>query len=744
MVYPPLNGWVHLVRRFAVGRVHRSAGQPREGAMPRLAAVVVLCLGFMSTAVIGAASISATPPTGSRADAPPSPRVELVAQLGGMPRDVAVDGDTAYLAVGPRVWAVDIADRARPRVRALSPMFVAPVIKVEVAGDHVVAILGGSSLAAKDPPSLVVLSTLADSDRHLRELGRVPLDVTDVRRLAVDGSRVALVGLAEDPADDGVRLIDTVDPAHLAPRRLEVDTASASLSQDLLFVDHRLYVFRSSTNLVDRWIVVLDVTDPTRPQTVAVTAFGGFGATLGDHERVYALDFDIVRGTVDLVVIDVADPAGPVRRPSVQLDRDLGDGPLGLAAEGGYVFVSRFDGSIETYDAAGADAPRRVGVYRDRHRATSIDRAGQTLLLATRGSPDLPPGLRIIDTQQPTGLRVATDLPILPSTVNRVAVVGDFAYVAAEDIGGSLDGRPAGGLWAVDLSDPASPWPAGFLAGPIGRSPLAVDSDLLFAVEPEAGLWAIDVSTPGHPRARGFLGEASGATHLAAGRSLVFADPPSASTSPVLLGVDARDPDHLRPLGRTAVRDGPFQPLLVDAARGRLFGTDGVHLEGQLFTLDLRDPARPRLLATEPGNPRDMLLDGKLLAVDEFGVQRYDVDAITGVRLLDQVEVGTGIESVTQIGRLAVASSPEEDLLHVVDLGGRAGATEILTVTLPVVDPAIRNGRAEQPPDHGRADLAALGSHLLVGSDTGGLLVYRVTDEGAEVRAKVWLPLLRR
>jgi len=192
------------------------------------------------------------------------------------------------------------------------------------------------------------------------------------------------------------------------------------------------------------------------------------------------------------------------------------------------------------------------------------------------------------------------------------------------------------------------------------------------------------------------------------------------------------------------VRDGPFQPLLVDAARGRLFGTDGVHLEGQLFTLDLRDPARPRLLATEPGNPRDMLLDGKLLAVDEFGVQRYDVDAITGVRLLDQVEVGTGIESVTQIGRLAVASSPEEDLLHVVDLGGRAGATEILTVTLPVVDPAIRNGRAEQPPDHGRADLAALGSHLLVGSDTGGLLVYRVTDEGAEVRAKVWLPLLLR
>jgi hypothetical protein len=62
--------------------------------------------------------------------------VDLVAQVGGVTADVAVQGGYAYLAIGSRLMIVDVTDPAQPVLVGQTRILADSIVAVTVAGDY--------------------------------------------------------------------------------------------------------------------------------------------------------------------------------------------------------------------------------------------------------------------------------------------------------------------------------------------------------------------------------------------------------------------------------------------------------------------------------------------------------------------------------------------------------------------------------------------------------------------------------
>ena len=76
--------------------------------------------------------------------------VELVGQLGGACDAVAVQGNTAYVGVGPRLVVLDVSNPASPVVLGQSAVLPGTVMYVAVAGTLAYVVAGGAGLRVVD------------------------------------------------------------------------------------------------------------------------------------------------------------------------------------------------------------------------------------------------------------------------------------------------------------------------------------------------------------------------------------------------------------------------------------------------------------------------------------------------------------------------------------------------------------------------------------------------------------------
>lgn len=60
--------------------------------------------------------------------------LEVVGQIGGASRDVAIEGHYAYFGVGPRLWVMDVSDPTRPVTVGYSDVLPAIIMAVDVSG----------------------------------------------------------------------------------------------------------------------------------------------------------------------------------------------------------------------------------------------------------------------------------------------------------------------------------------------------------------------------------------------------------------------------------------------------------------------------------------------------------------------------------------------------------------------------------------------------------------------------------
>lgn len=222
---------------------------------------------------------------------PEATGLDVVAQVGGVSRALALVGDLVYLGVGPRVLAVDVSNPSAPTEVARSGVLAGVVESIAPAGQFLFVATGTEIVVLEQPPA---------GGEQLTTVGRLDLAPHEAVSLHLDGS-VLYVGTAVRRRDEagmplpfeqsgGAAVLDVSRPE--APNLLallEIDEPAAGV---VLLGDH----------LVTSARTVIDVSDPARLRVL--DAGGGNPPPIreGGERIVYAGRW----------ALDLTNPAAPV------------------------------------------------------------------------------------------------------------------------------------------------------------------------------------------------------------------------------------------------------------------------------------------------------------------------------------------------------------------------------------------------------------------------------------------------
>lgn len=341
----------------------------------------------------------------------------------------------AYVAMGGRLTTWDVRDPAAPgRLGAASAGWPALGVVVHAGSLYVAAGAAGvwgAPLGGSLDPAGPGLATGADA---------VP-----PRGAVVD---VAMAGghlLAADAAG-ALLVFDTpprtpADPLPVSSPTLAGRLATGAPAWRVAGAGDHGYIL-----LGDRDVWVVDLTDPTRPVTVAVYSPPEADLLAGDRLTDLATDgvgLYLATARSGVLVVDVATPIRP--RPIARIAR--GGDRVRLA--GGHLFTWRVDHDLRVFDVRAPAAPVEVGRLTD-------------------------PGWRLLD------LAVA-------GTTAHAIVAEEPAVVPADPAA-----DPAIALWRLDVSTPAAPRVAAARPWPLSASALAAAADRVAVAAGADGLVVVD------------------------------------------------------------------------------------------------------------------------------------------------------------------------------------------------------------------------------------------------------------
>ncbi|MFQ5460913.1 MAG: hypothetical protein ACE5EL_08975, partial [Anaerolineae bacterium] len=406
---------------------------------------------------------------------------DLLAQVGGLPARVRVQGGRAFVAQGPRVVIVDMTDPDAPVVAGRTDLLSADVkdLAVESAGATGARVWALGAPRAADETVLVALDVGAGAAVTI--LSETPLEGS-YDRVAVGGGRVWLGGAdvleidAADPAlptvagrlamagDMAVAQLEVVGDRlvvlargntrqgvppslqlyDIAPGTVPAAAGSLQLPEgsywQLSMAPSAPYVWLVD----DSSLVAVDVLGPAGPQVAARNdleprTYSSTIAAAGGHVYL-ATDYGFCPGS-GMVVVDVeGDAVRGVREVRAGVDTAVAAG-----ASGDVALVASVDGNL-TVLRAGVDPPEWAGRVTGVGFARSVGAADGAAYVALRN------GMAIVDTAEAARARV-------------VGHTARFRYVAGFAVGRGIvfvadSGRCdvlGAGLAAVDVGDPASP-----------------------------------------------------------------------------------------------------------------------------------------------------------------------------------------------------------------------------------------------------------------------------------------------
>ena len=210
--------------------------------------------------------------------------VELVGQIGGVTDAVAVQGNYAYIGVGPRLVILDVSDPANSTMEGQSPVFPGIVYGVVVTGGY---------------------AYVANADGGLRIVNVIdPAHPTEVGFYDTPGYAhgVVVAGTYAYVADyhGGLRIVNVSDPAH----PVEVGFYDTPGYADGVAVAGT-YAYVADE---EEGLRIVNVADPAHPAEV------GFCDTPGQASGVAVAGTTayVADGGRGLRIINVADPAHPV------------------------------------------------------------------------------------------------------------------------------------------------------------------------------------------------------------------------------------------------------------------------------------------------------------------------------------------------------------------------------------------------------------------------------------------------
>jgi len=580
-------------------------------------------------------------PLGIRA-AQQAQNVELVGQIGGITHAVAVEGNYAYIGVGPRLVILDVSDKAHPIVIGRTGVLPGVVSGVAVAGSYAyVAVEGGGlriinvadparprEVGFYDTPGWAYGVAVSGSYAYVADgAGLRIINVADPARPTEVGFYetpgvalgVAVAGNYAYVADwgGGLRIINVADPAR--PREVGFYDTPGN-ARGVVVSGSYAYVADDYEGLR-----IINVADPARPREVGFYETPGYAegvAVSGSYAYVAAWD-------AGLRIINVADPARPTE---VGFYETLGYG-LGVAVVGSYAYVAAGYEGLRIINVADPAEPREVGFHEPLVCALGVAVSGNYAYVA-----DGYAGLSIINVADPAHPR-EVGFYDTPGWAWGVAVSGSYAYVA--------DGYA--GLRIINVADPAHPTEVGFYDTLGDARSVAVSGSYAYVADDYEGLRIINVADPARPREVGFYETLGYAEGVAVSGSYAYV----ADRGAGLRIINVADPAHPSEVG---FYDTPGGALGVAVSGSYAYVADG---GAGLRIINVADPARPTGVGFY-----DTLGDARSVAVS--GSYAYVADGDGGLVIL-RFTGGIGTPEVSTL----TPEPSREDPLHKVVLRGQ-------------------------------------------------------------------------
>ncbi|MFZ3080923.1 MAG: NosD domain-containing protein [Bellilinea sp.] len=571
-----------------------------------------------------------------------------IGQAGGPTQGIAVQGEYAYIGVGPRLVVVDISDPANPRPVGASAPFDYFVQGITISGTH--------AYVATGTAGLYIVEIAEPSNPHTVGSWNSPgfaenVDVTGTTAFLADGS-------------DGLRLVDVTNPA----TPLEIAHAfDMNYAYDVVVSGRYAYVAAGGAGLL-----VVEISNPVYPVEAGTYDTPGNArgvATSGG--LVWVAD-----ERSGLQILNASDPLHPALLGSLQTEGWAFD----VTVAGNLAYIASAFGGLRVVNISNPAYPVELGgMSWAQSNATGLVLAGSHVYLTDRKN-----GLRVINSSDPAS-PVQIDYWNGFSFAHSVEVAGNYAYVAAG----------FNGVRVYSLTNPTHPVEVGsFLADGLFYC-LKISGDRLYAgtmiESPAKGIYAFDISDPANPQQIGYYGDIAecwgididgNTVYVADAGDLKvfdFSDPPN---------LDLVGSYPLTPRGLT-VRDGlayvsqefdgvkiynvsnPASISLVGSFTSSTSFTHGpvslaenyayVSDNWGLRILDVTDPANPTEVSYTPTHDETnwLALSGSRVYVSEgsYGFSLYDVSNPAAPQLLNQTSVLGAVQVLAvNSGKLFTAS----------------------------------------------------------------------------------------
>lgn len=704
---------------------------------------IAAALGVAFAAIISADS-SQTTAYAVSADSD-SDTVEIVGQLGGPATAITIDGDLAYVGVGPRIVVLDLSGAQPATIGSTEILPTRDGIRDLAAGDGVLYAALSSGIVAFDVADPSVPRRLSDADLPTPAK---QIEYGDDHLYVMAGDTIDIYAIPLEPG-----------AAPLAAADLHLDSMKG---WQLLKADHHLLVAADRSGFA-----AFDVSEPSQPEVAAWKEISRVRGVAAAGDYVYLAFVDLtpdpdnpgnVIGETYVVTLDRSGDGDFAEVDRMALDTD-GAMPGAILADEGKLYVY-WQGKVQVlmlHDPAAptlggqVDIPPNLGAHDGGSMLPGVMAAYNGRLIVTFNEYGTDPnreysgqsGAVVIDSNDPERPDIVADWSEeAPVTALGVLVGNDRLYVGEA----WLDG-----VRIYDISRPAAPVPIGLVRMDAGLRDFAVSGDTLITLDGAGYMQLSDISDASSPkpwhseRIIGSLDVAASASHAfvaftGEGESGEFIGQISAyelrSDSIERAYTLELDPSHVTV--QDLIHDNGWLYLAV--------GSEG------LMLVDARDPNRLRLdgAVETPHSARGLALDEPWAYVATRFPRPPEYEGVPnppyfgGVRVVDATSKSSPTETGAFQTELSdyrggsyewgiaavddyVLLAAQEGIVRVVDVSDRASPTQVQNVAVP--------GQAYR--------LASYGQHVYVAGKDAGLLILRVnTNDGSGHR--VYMPVLLR
>lgn len=641
-----------------------------------LCALFLLLILFPAWAAFAFASPSRA--TATAAPVIPEPTLQLVGHEGGALRAMAVQGQYAYLGLGPQLAILDLSDPNAPQ-RVGQHLLSAAINAIEIDGDYAyLATSNGLTIVDMRNPSQPVPVAYMAGERlydlaingsyaYVMQAGGedaigqlLVVDISDSRRprplghhpvfrpgeLAFIDGYAYIISLGPDYGGE-LKIIDLRDPASpVEVGAVQLEEYATPLS--LLAANEHLYLLGYAYDgpYMKSCLFILNASTPATPQEEYSECRSTSSYYVQGHNLALLDDYLYIAGP-GLRVLDVSDPADPEGQP-LEATGPASQTISDVLVTDNYFYARVGNSQFTIFQKPSPTSLNQQGSFKTISYAADIAIAEDYAYLADSGAE----GLRVLDVATPSVPRLVGSLRLNHHAASGITTEGERAYIVGSWHG--IIGRSLGNstsLTIATVENPAEPAVIGSIASspwmntnPCNPGKAVAIAQHYIYMEYDCAGRVINVSDPVSPK----IDETSSGTLLT---DVVVQEPYAYRTSRLnydwaFQTLDISQPNAPQLLGSI---EFPFalQALAISDTIAYVAPS-----QGGLEVIDISDPATPSRISSLPSmDPNEratsMAAWGPYaLVTGTRGLLVYDVSDPTEPRLVDAYKSVYRAESV--------------------------------------------------------------------------------------------------